>query len=108
MDYKLKAYSTVIERRRSIARIYQNRLSTIPELVLPPGPPDVISPHFDVYQNYELLAERRDELRDFLRDASIGTLIQWGGKAIHQWDVLGFKNSFLSQITFLKSALCFQ
>ena len=104
LDYKLKAYSTVIERRRSIARIYQNRLSTIPELVLPPGP-DVISPHFDVYQNYELLAERRDELRDFLRDASIGTLIQWGGKAIHQWDVLGFKNSLPVTDNFFKKCI---
>lgn len=92
LDFKLKQYFSVIERRRSIARIYQERLSSIPELLLPPGP-DHDSAHFDVYQNYELMAERRDELKAYLREASIGTLVQWGGKAIHQWDVLGFNMS---------------
>ena len=57
-------YSSVIERRRTIARIYQERLSSIPQLQLPPGP-DADSQHFDVYQNYELMAERRDELHCF-------------------------------------------
>ena len=92
LDYKLKHYSSAIDRRRTIARIYQDRLSFIPELVLPPGP-DHDSAHFDVYQNYELMAERRDELKVFLRESSIGTLVQWGGKAIHQWSVLGFNLS---------------
>lgn len=56
---------------------------------LPPGPnanPD----HFDIYQNYELQADRRDELKEFLGKNGIGTLIQWGGKGVHQWDHLGF------------------
>jgi dTDP-4-amino-4,6-dideoxygalactose transaminase len=46
-----------------------------------------------VYQNYELEAERRDELRTYLKDRSIGTLIQWGGKAVHQLERLGLKAS---------------
>jgi dTDP-4-amino-4,6-dideoxygalactose transaminase len=38
----------------------------------------------------ELQADRRDALKDFLKAQGIGTLIQWGGKAVHQWERLGF------------------
>jgi dTDP-4-amino-4,6-dideoxygalactose transaminase len=89
LSYKLKIYSLVVERRRQIAQLYHDRLCSLKELSLPPSP-NADPRHFDVYQNYEIMAERRDELRIFLRDASIGTLVQWGGKAIHQWDILGF------------------
>jgi len=44
-----------------------------------------------VYQNYEIEAERRDQLKTFLADRGVGTLIQWGGEAIHQMKALGFK-----------------
>ena len=43
-----------------------------------------------MYQNYELTADNRDELKSFLNDKSIGTLIQWGGKGVHQFTQLGF------------------
>lgn len=89
LGYLLKDYSSIIERRRDIAAIYDSRLSVLDELDLPPAPgsdPD----HFDVYQNYELQADRRDSLRDYLASKGIGTLIQWGGKGIHQWERLGF------------------
>ena len=43
-----------------------------------------------MYQNYELEAEDRDGLREHLRTNGIGTLIQWGGKGVHQWERLGF------------------
>ena len=44
----------------------------------------------DVYQNYELTADNRDELKTFLSEKNIGTLIQWGGKGVHQFTQLGF------------------
>ena len=53
---------SVMARRRAVASLYQERLGDVSELVLPPGSgcdPD----HFDIYQNYEIEAERRDELR---------------------------------------------
>jgi len=56
---------------------------------LPPAP-DSDPDHFDVYQNYELEADRRDALKAHLSDKGIGTLIQWGGKAVHQWERLGY------------------
>ena len=47
--------------------------------------------HFDVYQNYEIEADQRDRLREFLTARGIGTLLPWGGKAVHQWEALGFE-----------------
>jgi len=89
LDFRLKRYETVIARRRAMARLYRERLGSLPALVLPPGP-DGDRDHFDIYQNYEIEAGRRDELREFLKTRGVGTLVQWGGKAVHQWPQLGF------------------
>jgi dTDP-4-amino-4,6-dideoxygalactose transaminase len=87
LDYRLRNYAQVINRRRALARIYRERLSGVEELVLPPGP-DNDPDHFDVFQNYEVEALQRDELRGSLRAKGIGTVIPWGGKAVHQWEGL--------------------
>ncbi len=89
LSHKLKSYQNVIERRRQIASIYDKELSEIEQLQLPPAPDSCLD-HFDVYQNYELQADRRDELISYLNENGIGTLVQWGGKAVHQWEGLGF------------------
>ena len=89
LNYGLKTYDQVVERRRYIAGLYQARLGDFHELQLPPAP-EVDADHFDVYQNYEMQADRRDELKEFLQLNGIGTLIQWGGKAVHQFERLGF------------------
>lgn len=92
LDYRLAKYAPVVERRRSIARNYAQALGDVPELALPPGP-DADPDHFDVYQNYEIEAERRDGLREFLKSRGVGTAVQWGGKLVHQWERLGLKDS---------------
>lgn len=89
LSHKLKTYDQVIERRRTVAQMYQDRLEELDELQLPP-PPSNTSNHFDVYQNYELTADDRDELKKYLSEKNIGTLVQWGGKGIHQFKQLGF------------------
>ncbi len=89
LDFKLKQYDQVVARRREIASLYQERLGDLPQLRLPPAP-DSDPDHFDVFQNYEIEAEDRDALRAYLRERGIGTLIQWGGKAVHQFPKLGF------------------
>lgn len=89
LNHRLTSYESVIARRRAIAAIYQERLGDLEELKLPPAPNANLD-HFDIYQNYELQADRRDELKEYLRINGIGTLIQWGGKAVHQWERLGF------------------
>lgn len=92
LNVKLNTYSYEIERRREVAALYNERLRKINELRLPP-PPDADSRHFDIYQNYEIEADCRDALRRHLSEMGVGTLIQWGGKAVHQWGALGFHQS---------------
>jgi dTDP-4-amino-4,6-dideoxygalactose transaminase len=89
LDHRLQKYGAVLDRRRALARLYHTGLVDLEEIVLPPGPSDDPD-HFDVYQNFEIEAHRRDELRAFLKSRGIGTLLPWGGKAVHQWEALGF------------------
>jgi dTDP-4-amino-4,6-dideoxygalactose transaminase len=89
LNKKLEEYGGVIKRRRAIADIYQENLSELEQLQLPPAPSNSVE-HYDVFQNYELQAENRDQLRDHLSNKGVGTIIQWGGKAVHQWEGLGF------------------
>ena len=89
LDHKLKSYPQEIERRRSVAARYQEGLGDLAELALPPAP-DADLRHFDVYQNYELQADRRDELRAHLDKQGIKTIIQWAGTPVHQFKELGF------------------
>jgi dTDP-4-amino-4,6-dideoxygalactose transaminase len=92
LDYRLHSLARMIDRRRAIARLYRDQLAGVGEIVLPPGP-DGDPDHFDVYQNYEIEADRRDGLREFLRSRGVGTLVAWGGKAVHQWERLGLRAS---------------
>jgi len=73
--------------------LYQERLCLLEDEIKLPPAPSSSSDHFDVYQNYELEADKRDELRAHLTQNEIGTLIQWGGKAVHQWENLGYSLS---------------
>ncbi len=90
LDHQLATYGTTITRRRTLASRYQELLGDMPQLSLPPAPnahPD----HFDVFQNYELQAEQRDALLTHLSRRGIGALLQWGGKAVHQFTALGLR-----------------
>lgn len=104
LDFQLADYPNVVARRRELAGMYQARLGDLEELTLPPAP-DSDPNHFDVYQNYELEADRRNELKEFLRERGIGTLIQWSGKAVHQWPKLGFNVSLPATERFFERCL---
>lgn len=90
LDMKLQSYDQEVARRREIAGLYQQQLGDMPELKLPPAPNSDPN-HFDVYQNYEIEAESRDQLQASLKAKGVGTLIQWGGKVVHQMSALGIK-----------------
>lgn len=92
LDHKLKSYDQAIARRRDIARLYDQQLADIAELSLPVGP-DADPERFDIFQNYEIECEQRDQLKADLAEHGIGTLVQWGGKAVHQFPKLGLKAS---------------
>ena len=89
LNHKLKKFPLDIARRREIATRYQSSLGKLQQLKLPPAP-DVDPVHFDVFQNYELRAERRDALREHLNANGVRTLIQWAGTPVHQLTDLGF------------------
>jgi hypothetical protein len=87
---KLSSYKENIERRREIASIYDDRLNQLSELQLPPAP-NSDSKRFDIFQNYEIQANNRDHLRAYLSENGIGTIIQWGGWLLHQFDSLNMR-----------------
>jgi dTDP-4-amino-4,6-dideoxygalactose transaminase len=87
---KLRRYDAYIARRRAIARIYDARLRKFEALHLPPAPVDD-GVHFDIFQNYEIEAQQRDALRAHLEKNGVGTIVQWGGKTVHQFPKLGFR-----------------
>ncbi len=96
LDLQFKDYAEIIRRRREIADLYQTRLGDLEQVQLPPAPDHSATPeYFDTFQNYEMQADNRDELRTYLREHRIGTLIQWGGKAVHQFAALGYSGPAL-------------
>lgn len=87
--HNLRNYSEIIRKRRALAELYDESLKGVEQVVCPPGP-NAGGDHFDVFQNYEIEAQDRDELRAYLTGHGVGTLVQWGGKAVHQIESLGF------------------
>ena len=104
LSYKLKKYDKVISRRREVAQMYQDQLGGLDELILPPAP-NQDENHFDVYQNYELEAKNRDELKLHLHQNGIGTLIQWGGLGVHQFNQLGFNITLPKTESFFQNCI---
>jgi dTDP-4-amino-4,6-dideoxygalactose transaminase len=89
LDVQFRDYDVIINHRRALAACYSRNLDDLKSVQLPPAP-ESDSNHFDVYQNYEIEADNRDELRAFLNESGIGTIVQWGGKPVHQFAGLGF------------------
>ena len=89
LNVKLKTFKKDMERRRQIASMYHRALKDIEDLILPPAP-DADERHYDIYQNYELESGHRDALKSYLAGCGVGTIIQWTGKAVHQFKDLGF------------------
>jgi len=90
LHLKLKRYDESIAKRRHAAALYQARLAGIEGLLLPPAP-DSDNIRFDIFQNYEIQSDRRDALRQHLADRGVGTIMQWGGHMIHQFEDLGLR-----------------
>ena len=89
LDFRLTNYHEDISRRREIAAKYHAAFSGHDQL-FPPAGPESDDRHFDVYQNYELAAEDRDNLRNWLADKGVRTIIQWAGSPVHHFEKLGY------------------
>ncbi|MFH1462553.1 MAG: DegT/DnrJ/EryC1/StrS family aminotransferase [bacterium] len=90
LNVKIKYLPEWIERRREIAGFYNQGLSGISGVKLPPAP-ESDSKYFDVYQNYVLKAQKRDELFSFLKEKGVETLIK-DPIAVHHHSNLGLSH----------------
>ncbi|GIW56025.1 MAG: pleiotropic regulatory protein [Nitrospiraceae bacterium] len=91
LKFKLSRFDDdVVKYRRAIAARYCQNLNDVADIGLPPSPNEDAD-HFDVYQNFEIEAESRDQLREFLKERGIGTLIQWNGQPLHRLKSLGLE-----------------
>ena len=75
LNVKFRYLTKWLKNRRIIAQVYNKNLAGIKEIKLP-EPPDSDKRYFDVYQNYVLRAEKRDELFEFLKKKRVETLIK--------------------------------
>jgi len=89
LNYKFGDFPRSLARRRQIARTYHAAFEGLPDFGRPPGPEEG-GPHFDVYQNYEIDVGSREAFRAHLHAKGVGTILQWGGSAVHQMTGLGF------------------
>ena len=103
LSFKLGWYDDAIARRREIAARYHHAFRAIEDLDLPPPPLD--GERLDVFQNYEVCCSRRDALREHLRECGIGTIVQWGGTALHQFTNLGFDQQLPKTDRFFERSL---
>lgn len=85
---KLSALAGELERRREIARRYHEGLGAVGTVELPPHP-DENQRRYDVFQNFEIRVENRAIVQEALARAGVGTILPWGGRAVHQIDKLG-------------------
>ena len=85
LDLKLKLLPEWIERRRRLAGLYDEALADLTQVRRPPAPDG--GRHFDVFQNYVIEAEGRDELAQHLAGRGIETLISPGPIANHHQPV---------------------
>jgi dTDP-4-amino-4,6-dideoxygalactose transaminase len=74
LNIKLNYLEGWLNRRREIAKIYEEGLSNLSYIKLPPAPSNEV--YFDVFQNYVLRAEKRDELFSYLKENGVETLIK--------------------------------
>jgi dTDP-4-amino-4,6-dideoxygalactose transaminase len=94
LSLKLEKVDEEIGSRRQLAARYRAALGDVSNVVLPPAPDGAAQPvHFDTFQNYEIEADDRDALRTHLSSRGVGTLIQWGGKGVHEFEALGLEAS---------------
>ena len=80
LKMKFKHFSQWLSRRRRIAKMYDDGLKDLGEIIVPP---DKGKDFFDVYQNYVIRTKRRDELVKHLRNSGVEVLVSWA-KPMHQ------------------------
>jgi dTDP-4-amino-4,6-dideoxygalactose transaminase len=74
LDVKLRHLNAWIDHRRAVAERYHDELGGVGDLEIPRFDQ---SDRRDSFQNYVIRTGRRDELRAFLKDNGVETLVHW-------------------------------
>ncbi|MBI4272910.1 DegT/DnrJ/EryC1/StrS family aminotransferase [Candidatus Uhrbacteria bacterium] len=74
LNVKMKYFPSWLARRKELAELYRVGLADIPQVRTPHFADDRFS---DIYTNYVIRAERRDELKKYLDEQGIETLVSW-------------------------------
>lgn len=88
LNMKFNYFEQWIKRRRTIAKMYDEGLSNISGLIPHPISND---DYFDVYQNYVIRTQRREELVAHLQKSGVEVLISWR-MPMHQQKALGLSH----------------
>jgi len=107
LDFKLSKYQLDINRRREIASMYEQGLNDVKEIILPRSPDSDIN-KYEIFQNYEIEvvdSKIRENFRKFLSKHGVGTILQWGGKAVHEFEGLKFNVSLPFTENLMRRAL---
>lgn len=94
LNVKLKYLPQWIARRRELASFYQKGLSELPQVQTPPPPQQ--GRYFDIYTNYVIRAQERDNLVAYLKECGIEVLISWP-KPMHHHKALGLTHFHLPE-----------
>ncbi len=90
---RINDLNSLIDKRRELASIYDDNLRELEinsDLKLPPRF-STNSNSISTYQNYEIQANKKDDLIEFLKKNDIGTIKQWGGFSIAHFSRLGYE-----------------
>ena len=75
LQVKFRYFPQWLQRRKEIAELYHRGLEGMVQVQVP----RFGDPRFsDIYTNYVIRAERRDELAKFLQEQGVETMISWG------------------------------
>lgn len=74
LNVKLKYLPQWLKRRKEIAEIYHRGLENIKQVKIPRFGDERFE---DIYTNYVIRAERRDELKKYLQEQGVETMISW-------------------------------
>lgn len=93
LNVKFKYLQSWIWNRRLLAARYHTGLSDISDITLPPDPSESKS-YFDVFQNYVIRVQRRDELVSYLRKQGVEIIVSWA-VPLNKQKLLGLEQFYL-------------
>lgn len=74
LDVKLRHFDEFVAHRRATAKLYHRLLQDVDGIERPHFDGDG---YFDTFQNYVIRTKQRDELRQYMREQGVETLVHW-------------------------------